>query len=168
MIINDLTVVSVNFKLSNHVTGEKIEETTTENPMVFLFGVGSIIPDFEENLRGKKAGDSFEFSITSDKAYGEANDDMIAMIPLNVFFDEEGKLDDAAFTVGAFVPMSDSEGNHLRGRILEKTDEFIKMDFNHPLSGTDLHFSGEILAVREASQEEIDHGHVHGEGGHQH
>jgi FKBP-type peptidyl-prolyl cis-trans isomerase SlyD len=66
------------------------------------------------------------------------------------------------------VPMSDNDGNHLRGKILEITDEHIKMDFNHPLAGTDLHFSIEVLDVREATDEEIDHGHVHGEHGHHH
>jgi FKBP-type peptidyl-prolyl cis-trans isomerase SlyD len=58
MTIQDLVVVSLNYKLSNHKTGEKIEETTAENPMVFLFGVGGIIPEFEENIRGKQVGDA--------------------------------------------------------------------------------------------------------------
>lgn len=168
MTVKDLMVVSLNYKLSNHKTGEKIEETTTENPMVFLYGVGGIIPDFEENIVGKKAGDTFEFSIVSENAYGAPNDDMVAMIPLDVFYDESGKLDEEIFKVGALVPMSDSEGNNMRGQILEITPEFIKMDFNHPLAGTDLHFQGEILSVREATEDEISHGHVHGEGGHHH
>ena len=72
------------------------------------------------------------------------------------------------FQVGAVVPMSDNEGNHLRGNIIEVTPEYVKMDFNHPLAGTDLHFSGEILSVRDATQDEIAHGHAHGPGGHQH
>lgn len=168
MTIQDLVVVSLNYKLSNHKTGEKIEETTTENPMVFLFGVGGIIPEFEENIRGKQAGDNFDFAINAANAYGEANEDMIAMIPLNVFVEEGGELDTNMFKVGAIVPMSDSEGNHLRGTILEVAPEYIKMDFNHPLAGTDLHFSGEIISIRPATQDEIDHGHVHGPGGHHH
>jgi FKBP-type peptidyl-prolyl cis-trans isomerase SlyD len=161
-------VVSVNYKLSNHKTGEKIEETTTENPMVFLYGVGGIIPEFEENLRGKKVGDQFDFSILAENAYGTANAEMIVMIPINVFHDENGNIDTNIFRVGAIVPMSDSEGNHLRGTILEIAPEYIKMDFNHPLSDTDLHFTGEILDIRPATQDEIDHGHVHGPGGHHH
>jgi FKBP-type peptidyl-prolyl cis-trans isomerase SlyD len=64
--------------------------------------------------------------------------------------------------------MSNNEGEQLRGTILEITDEFVKMDFNHPLAGIDLHFAGEILGVREATADEIDHGHVHGEHGHHH
>ena len=88
MKIQDLVVVSLNYKLSNHTTGEKIEETTTENPMVFLYGVGGIIPEFEDNIRDKQAGDLFEFAITAENAYGERNEEMIAMIPQNVFHDE--------------------------------------------------------------------------------
>lgn len=168
MTIQDLTVVSLNYKLSNHKTGETIEETTVENPMVFLFGVGGIIPEFEDNIRGKQTGETFDFSILAENAYGESNEEMIVMIPINVFHDENGTLDTNMFKTGAIVPMSDSEGNHLRGTILEVAPEYIKMDFNHPLAGTDLHFSGEILSIRAASQDEIDHGHVHGPGGHHH
>ena len=168
MTIQEMMVVSLNYKLSNHKTGEKIEETTSDNPMVFLYGVGGIIPDFETNIHGKKVGDTFEFSIEAENAYGTPSEDMIAMIPLDVFKDEEGKVDEEIFKVGALVPMSDSEGNNLRGQVLEITPEYIKMDFNHPLAGTDLHFAGEILEVREATQDEISHGHAHGPGGHHH
>lgn len=168
MKIQDHVVVSLNYKLSNHTTGEKIEETTQENPMVFLYGVGGIIPEFEMNIKDKQAGDLFDFSIKAENAYGERNEEMIAMIPQNVFHDENGSFDAEMFKVGAIVPMSDNEGNHLRGNIVEVTSEFVKMDFNHPLAGTDLHFSGEILEVREATQDEISHGHAHGPGGHQH
>ena len=64
--------------------------------------------------------------------------------------------------------MSDSEGHQLRGTIMEVSDDVVKMDFNHPLAGTDLHFEGQILEVREASEDEIAHGHVHGPDGHNH
>jgi FKBP-type peptidyl-prolyl cis-trans isomerase SlyD len=72
------------------------------------------------------------------------------------------------FQVGAMIPMSDSEGNHMQGKIVEVDEENVKMDFNHPLAGTDLHFQGEILDIREATEDELAHGHVHGEHGHQH
>jgi len=168
MTIQENTVVSLSYKLTNHKTGETIEETTTENPMVFLFGVGGVLPQFEENIQGKKVGDSFAFSIESNMAYGPKDEEQIAMIPLDVFRDEAGVFDEEYFVVDALIPMSDSEGNQLRGRILEINSELIKMDFNHPLAGTDLHFEGNIVGIRDASKEELDHGHVHGEGGHQH
>ena len=168
MTIETNMVVSLNYKLTNHNTGEQIEETTSENPMVFLYGVQSIIPEFEENIAGKKVGDSFKFWIESDNAYGQPSEEQIVMIPLNVFQLEDGKINEEEIFVGSVVPMSDNEGNRLVGQILDITEEFVKMDFNHPLAGKDLHFEGVILEVRPASEEELAHGHVHGEHGHQH
>ena len=75
---------------------------------------------------------------------------------------------DESIQVGVSVPMSDNEGNHMRGKVLEITPEFVRMDFNHPLAGTDLQFEGKILEVREATQDELAHGHAHGPGGHHH
>lgn len=168
MTIQEKMVVSLNYKLSNHKTGEKIEETSSENPMVFLYGVGGIIPQFEENISGKTVGDSFEFHIEAANAYGMTDQDQIAMIPLDVFRDEAGNFDAEYFVAGAMIPMSDSEGNQLRGTILEVNPEMIKMDFNHPLAGTDLHFVGTIIDIRPATEDELAHGHVHGPGGHHH
>ena len=64
--------------------------------------------------------------------------------------------------------MSDQEGNKMQGLVMDVNEQFVKMDFNHPLAGKDLYFQGSVIGIREASAEEIDHGHVHGEGGHQH
>lgn len=168
MKIGSNMVVSLTYKLTNHKTGEKIEETTTENPMLFLYGVGSIIPEFEENLDGKVVGDAFKFSIDSENAYGTPSEEQIAMLPISIFQNEEGKINEEELFEGAFVPMSDNDGNHLRGLVLEIKDELVKMDFNHPLAGIDLHFEGTIVEVRPATQEELDHGHAHGVHGHQH
>jgi FKBP-type peptidyl-prolyl cis-trans isomerase SlyD len=168
MQISTNKVVSLTYKLSNAQNNEQIEETNETNPLVFLFGVGAMIPDFENNLSGKSVGDTFDFQIAAKDAYGIHDAQNMAMIPSNIFHDENGNFDYVMFEVGAIIPMSDSEGNHLRGKILEITDENVKMDFNHPLAGTDLHFTGEILDIREATADEIDHGHVHGEHGHHH
>ena len=168
MTIDINSVVSLNYKLSNHKSGAHIEETNSENPLVFLFGVGQLMPEFEDNLQGKKAGDKFDFAIESANAYGPYSEDNIVMIPKTVFHTEEGKFNDEEIKVDAVVPMSDNEGNHMRGIVREINEEMVKMDFNHPLAGYDLHFTGDIIAVREATKDELDHGHVHGEGGHQH
>lgn len=168
MQIENNRVVSLTYKLTDHKTGEKIEETSPENPMLFLVGAGQLIPDFEMNLQGKKAGDSFSFSITSELAYGTRSEEQVVDIPVTVFHDETGKFDAEYFRVGALIPMSDNQGNNLRGRILAVNPDMIKMDFNHPLAGIDLQFEGEILEVREASADELAHGHAHGPGGHHH
>jgi FKBP-type peptidyl-prolyl cis-trans isomerase SlyD len=168
MTVDTNMVVSLSYKLTNHKTGELIEETSESQPMEFLYGVERIIPTFEVNIHGLKPGDTFEFDIPSAEAYGDKNDDHVALIPISVFFDESGKVDETQIKVGAVLPMTDNEGNHLRGTILEMTDETVTMDFNHPLAGTDLFFSGTILTVRAATQEELDHGHSHGAHGHHH
>lgn len=168
MTIEANMVVTLNYKLTNHKTGEKIEETTSEHPMVFLFGVESIIPEFEVNISGKKVGDTFAFAIESENAYGKATDEQIAMIPVDVFHLEDGKMNEEEIFIDAVVPMSDNEGNRLMGKVLDINEEFVKMDFNHPLADTDLHFEGVILDIRPATEEELAHGHVHGEHGHQH
>jgi len=168
MQITPNTVVSLNYKLSNHQTGEKIEETPSDSPLVFLYGVQSMIPEFEQKIEGKSKGDKVSFSISAENAYGTYQEEQIAMIPANIFHNEDGKFDTEFFFIGATIPMSDNEGNHLRGTILEITEDNVKMDFNHPLAGTDLLFDVEVLDVREATSDEIDHGHVHGEHGHHH
>ncbi len=136
MTVDTNTVVSLHYKLTNHKTGEQIEETSENQPMEFLYGIERIIPLFEENIHGLKAGDTFEFSIPSAQAYGDKNDDHVALIPISVFFDETGKVDEKQIKVGAVLPMTDNEGNHLRGTILEIKDETVTMDYNHPLAGT--------------------------------
>lgn len=168
MIIDNQVVVTLSYKLTNRTTGEKIEETSPEQPLVFLYGAQSMIPDFEANLKGKKQGEAFEFGIDSANAYGETSEEKVVDIPIHVFHNEEGKIDEQIIKVGAMLPMSDNQGNHLTGTIRALTAEEVKMDFNHPLAGVDLHFAGEIIEVREATTEEIEHGHVHGPGGHHH
>jgi len=168
MQIETNTVVSLKYKLSNHTTGEQIEITDESNPLVFLYGVGSLIPDFETNLKGKVSGDAFDFAIPAANAYGVPSEEEVVMIPANIFHDEQGNFDHEMFKIGALIPMSDSQGNHMRGKILEIKDDVVKMDFNHPLAGTDLHFEGTVLEVREATADEIAHGHVHGPHGHHH
>lgn len=71
-------------------------------------------------------------------------------------------------TVGNFVPMQDNEGNPLEGKIVEVNSEHVKMDFNHPLAGKTLHFTGKIVDLRDATEDELNHGHVHGPHGHHH
>lgn len=168
MTIAENMVVTLQYTLSDLKTGKKIEATTPENPMVFLFGVGEIIPKFEASIEGMAIGDQFDFSIEAHEAYGVSDENRITTIPLNVFHDEKGNFDHAYFQVGAVIPMSDSEGNRLQGTIREVSVESVKMDFNHPLADTDLHFKGEITDIRTATPDEIAHGHVHGPGGHHH
>ncbi len=162
------TVVSLNYRLTKkEESGELIEETYGAQPLTFIYGVGMMIPKFEAELRGKKPGDKFSFGIEAAEAYGENDPNMVINVPLDVF-KQEGKIDENVVKVGNTLPMQDNQGNRLNGTILSVSDNDVKMDFNHPMAGQDLYFTGEILSVRQATKEELEHGHVHGEGGHQH
>jgi FKBP-type peptidyl-prolyl cis-trans isomerase SlyD len=168
MVVENETVVGVHYTLKNARTGDLIEDTHGNEPLTFLYGVGQLMPDFESNLTGKSIGDIFDFTIDAANAYGTSEAEKIAMIPREVFLDENGQFDTEFFTEGKTLPMSNNQGERLLGTILEIQNDFLKMDFNHPLADTDLHFSGSVVSIRPADKEEIAHGHVHGPGGHHH
>ena len=163
---NKVVTLIYSLRLNNE-TGELVQEVTTERPFVHLFGVGNLLPAFEKNLDGLKTGDKFGFHLTSEEAYGKQSDEAIIELDKKIF-EIEGKIDEEILAVGKMLTMQDQNGNPLEGRILAIKDEKVIMDFNHPLAGENLYFSGEIIDVRDASKEESDHGHVHGDGGHQH
>jgi FKBP-type peptidyl-prolyl cis-trans isomerase SlyD len=170
MTISNDKAVSVNYYLTaskNNEPEQLIEETSTEHPFVFLFGKGGVLPDFETSLNGKQKGDKFDFRISAKNGYGNFEKEYVVKID-RAAFEVDGKFDDARVKVGQDLEMSAAEGNPLMGRVVSINDKDVEMDFNHPLAGHDLHFIGEVLDVREATQEELDHGHVHGPGGHHH
>lgn len=172
MNIADKHVVSVSYHLTvpnpNGGEEETVEKTSPEEPFMFLFGAGGLLPEFESNLNGKAIGDKFDFRISAENGYGRYQIEHVVSIPMQAFLDENGKLDTEMVFVGNMLPMMDSEGHRLMGKVQEVALDHVRMDFNHPLAGKDLHFSGEVLAVRVATEEELAHGHVHGPGGHHH
>ncbi|GAF04548.1 FKBP-type peptidyl-prolyl cis-trans isomerase [Saccharicrinis fermentans] len=134
--------------------GEIVEETTEDKPLEFIFGTGRMLQMFEEKLDGLKAGDDFSFKLSADEAYGQVNEEAKVDIPKNIF-EVDGKIDEDLIKVGNMVPMQDAQGNRLNGIVLDITDDTVKMDFNHPLAGDDLYFSGAVKEVREATDEEM-------------
>jgi FKBP-type peptidyl-prolyl cis-trans isomerase SlyD len=163
-------VVSVTYDLSTtDPTGKNvlIEKAGSDHPMTFLFGHSGLPEKFESELDGLNEGDKFNFVLETEEAYGNFENEAVVRLPLDIF-KVEGKFNVEDFPIGKFVPMSDPEGNIMQGKVVEVTDNDIQMDFNHPLAGMNLHFDGSVMNVREASSEEITHGHVHGEGGHHH
>ncbi len=168
MKIDKNKVVTLHYKLQkDNSEGEMVEETFGRDPLVFLYGAGAMIPKFEQELEGKGEGDNFAFGIESAEAYGEYNPDAIAEIPKEAFV-VDGKVADDLLQVGKIIPMRDQEGNQLLGTVMDIGEQQVKMNFNHPMAGVDLYFTGRIEDVRDATQEEIEHGHVHGKGGVQH
>jgi len=134
--------------------GRVIETVEEAAPLSFVFGAGRLLPAFEANLEGLEEGSVFDFSLAAADAYGEVREEMVISLPRNIF-EDEGVLRSEICYVGNTVPMMDSQGNRMNGVVVEIGDAFVKMDFNHPLAGTDLHFSGRVVGVREATPEEL-------------
>ncbi len=134
--------VTLSYKLHlNDINGELVEETQDNQPLEFIFGAGRMLPAFEKHLEGLKTGKEFNFSLNPDDAYGQVNPEAIVDIPRNIF-EQDGKINEKIIKLGNTVPMQDAQGNRLNGIVLEITDETVKMDFNHPLAGEKLNFSG--------------------------
>ena len=162
MNIQPNSVVALTYDLYTTENGQEVfvEQATQENPLVFLYGVGMMLPKFEENLTGLKSGDTYDFHLSAIDAYGEKDETAITQLPINMFQDMEMP------EVNAVLPLQDNHGNQFRARVTEITDEAVTVDLNHPMAGQDLHFTGTILEVREATEEELAHGHAHGVDGH--
>lgn len=167
MIIDQNHVVAISYTLREKDSPEIIEKVEETDPFVFLFGAGNLLEKFEANLSGKTIGDNFDFVLVATDAYGIMEAEAIVDVPIEVFM-QDGKLMEDLVIPGRQVRLVDQQGNPLTGIVLERGLEKIKIDFNHPMAGKDLHFTGKVLQIRPATQEEIDHGHVHGPGGHHH
>jgi FKBP-type peptidyl-prolyl cis-trans isomerase SlyD len=163
-------VISVHYVLQVDHEGNKVvaDKSELDKPLTYLHGAGGLLPDFEAALEGLAKGDSFSFSITAERGYGVRDEAEVVQIPLDSFRDDKGNVDFEMVKAGNVLPMQDQNGNHFQGFVADVTDQFVLMDFNHPLAGKDLYFSGAVADIREASAEELSHGHVHGPGGHQH
>jgi len=165
MKIDNKKVISIIYELRIDKADGKIIESLKENaPLTFIYGTGSLLPRFEENLTGLGIGDKFSFSLDAKDAYGEMDDNALVNVPLGAF-EVDGKIDYNLVKTGNAIPMQDGHGNRLNGVVKEILDDTVKMDFNHPLAGNSLFFTGQILDVREATEEEKNHGHVHQTGG---
>jgi len=168
MKVGEFKVVSMTYTLREESEkGQMIQQVNEDRPFVYLFGIGGLLPAFKARLEGLSNGDDFSFILKKEEAYGAPSNDNIVRLDKKVF-EVDGHFDEAVIKVGEIVPMEDEEGYPLSGRILEVNPDNVLVDFNHPLAGMDLYFEGRILDVREATKEEMDHGHAHGPHGHKH
>lgn len=164
MTVSENKVVSIIYQLrKDNAEGEVVEELSKDNPLTFLYGRGNLLPKFEENLAGLKEGDPFQFSLESNEAYGDVQENAIVDVPIDVF-KVEGEIDRNLLQAGNTIPMLDREGRRLNGVVKHVGLESVKMDFNHPMAGNDLYFSGEVTCIRDANADELEHGHVHSSG----
>lgn len=164
--MNDIKnkVISVDYNLYRDTeNGEMIETTEGKDPLTFLSGLGQMIPDFENNIVNLNVGDTFSFGVKSENAYGTKSDEAIMDLPMDIFM-QEGKLVDEV-QPGNMLPLQDQNGGVVPAIVVKINETTVTMDLNHPLADQDLHFTGKVVSIREASAEEVSHGHVHGEGG---
>jgi FKBP-type peptidyl-prolyl cis-trans isomerase SlyD len=154
-------VISVSYELRiNGKEGEIADLAYEESPLNFIYGLGLMLPKFEDQLENMNEGEKFEFMIKYQDGYGERNEDLMSNIPKQLF-EQNGKIEPGLLAIGNLIPMQDEKGKHFEGKVISVIDETVKLDFNHPLAGENLYFVGKILNIREATQQELDHGHVH-------
>lgn len=143
--------------------GSVLDSSEGKDPLAYIQGIGNLIPGLEEELEGKVAGDKLETSIAPEKGYGERTDQNVHVVPLSSFQpDGDEKLQE-----GMQVKVETNQGVSIAD-VAKIEGEDVTLDLNHPLAGETLHFNVEVVDVREATKEELDHGHAHGPGGHHH
>ena len=157
MTIQDKKVVSFHYTLTNP-EGEQVESSRDTQPMSYLHGAGNIIPGLENAMTGKTAGDEFQVTVEAAEAYGERNEAKVQRIPAKHFKNPNKLLP------GQIVGLQTQQGP-MQVTVVKVGRFNIDVDANHPLAGQALTFDVEVTEVRDASAEEVAHGHVHGAGG---
>lgn len=154
------SVVAFHYTLTNDA-GEVLDSSEGREPLTYLHGAGNIIPGLEKELEGRTAGDKLTATVSPAEGYGEKQPQLIQEVPRDAFQGVDGIQPGMQF-------QAQTQGGPLMVTVTKVEGDVVTVDGNHPLAGQTLNFDVEIASVREASQEEIEHGHVHGEGGHHH
>jgi FKBP-type peptidyl-prolyl cis-trans isomerase SlyD len=160
MIISNDKVVTIDYSLTDE-EGELIDSSVGEEPLIYLHGHHGIIPGLEQALAGHRAGDKVEVSIPPEEGYGDWDEDLVEVVAKEDFDDPED------LEIGTQFETETDEGARL-ATVIDIEGEEVTVDLNHPLAGMTLNFDVTVLDVRDATAEELAHGHVHGEHGHEH
>ena len=158
--IEDKKVITLEYQVTDE-KGEVIDTSEGQEPLVYLHGAQNIISGLENALTGKNLSDTFEVKVEPKDGYGEYKEEMVQVVPLSSFEGVEKVEPGMVFT-------AQTQGGPVQLMVTGVEEEDITVDPNHPLSGKTLGFSGKIIDIRDATEEELEHGHVHGAGGHQH
>ncbi|GHU60811.1 peptidyl-prolyl cis-trans isomerase [Bacteroidia bacterium] len=145
-------VVSLSYELRTEPNGEILEVATSTEPLEFIFGQGQTLEYFELNLLEKKKGEPFDFKLAAANAYGERNEELVIDLPRETFKETDAE----DLRVGNVFPMQDSIGRRMQGTIVEFNDVEVRIDLNHPLAGKDLYFKGQVVGVRDATEQELE------------
>ena len=151
----------VEFCYDLEVDGQIVDKTTKERPLDYIHGTGGLLPKLEAHVEGMEPGDKFDVTLSPADGYGEVNPDLVIDLPKSAF-EVNGEVREDLLVPGNTIPMMNSMGGVIPGIVLEVTEDSVKMDLNHQMAGKTLHFTGEILTVREATEKELTEG-LHGE-----
>lgn len=143
------------------VEGQIVDKTTKEKPLDYIHGTGSLLPKLEESIEGMEPGDTFDITLAPADGYGEVDSAKIIDLPKSAF-EINGEIREDLLVKGNTIPMLNSMGAVIPGVVLEVGEDTVKMDLNYQMAGKILHFTGEILSVREATEKELAEG-LHGE-----
>ncbi|GHB06194.1 peptidylprolyl isomerase [Shewanella indica] len=157
MQITQHSAVTIHYRLTD-AKGQLIESSFEADPMVYLHGMENLIPGLEKALEGKSKGDTLEVTIDAEEAYGPYHDGLRQEVPLEAFGDIQDIVPGMRF-------IAETEMGQRPVQVTEVLDNSVIVDGNHPLAGQSLTFNVEVMDVREATAEEIDHGHIHAHGG---
>lgn len=160
MSITNNSVVSFHYTLTDG-EGKQLDQSGDKGPLVYLHGAGNIIPGLEKQLEGKAVGDKLTAEVPAAEAYGERSEDLIQELPANMFTGVEN------VEVGMEFQAQTEQGTQIV-RVAGVEGDTVTIDANHPLAGVDLKFDVEVTDVREATEDEKAHGHVHGPEGEEH
>lgn len=158
--IKNKSVVGISYVLTNSA-GEELDRAEKNAPLYYLHGVGQIVPGLEKELTGLKVGDTKSVVVSPKEGYGEVNPDLRMTLARTQFPKEQSVEAGMQFFASA-------GGEKLMLTVVEVKGDDVEVDGNHPLSGQTLNFKVEVVGVRDATEEELQHGHVHGPGGHHH
>jgi len=153
LVIADDVVITLKYSVS--VADQVVESSADDSPIQFIQGRGDVIPGLENALYGLSVGDQKEFNVAPEDGYGEVDPDAIAKIPKAEFPPE------IPLQPGVELRLKDEQGDELEAQIVAVEDEIVRLNFNHPLAGKELLFAVQVLDIRQATPEELEHGHVH-------
>lgn len=153
MLVGNNCVVSIHYRLTDD-NGKEIDASPDDQPLQYLHGASGIIPGLEKELTGKSIGSDFTVSVAPDEAYGEHQPLLVQQVPSSAFPDPDSLEEGMQF-------QAETEGGAMVVTITDIEDGVITVDGNHPLAGMNLHFTGSVVDVRPATDEEVSHGHVH-------
>ena len=151
----------VEFSYELEVDGQVVDQCPKERPLDYIHGTGGLLPKLEEHIEGMEPGDRFDVTLTPAEGYGEVDPQRIIDLP-KAAFEVNGEIREDLLVPGNTIPMMNSMGGIIPGVVLEVTADNVKMDLNHQMAGKTLHFKGEVISVREATEKELTEG-LHGE-----